>query len=549
MRLRRFLRSRKGAISTITALSTVALVGFAGFATDVGAVYLESRRLQGAADLAALAAIQNPAVAENVANTTVHANNWPDAQVDVTHGLYAPERNVRPRDRFRANAAGANAVQVEVRSTAPLFFGRLFIPEGRMNITRRATAAQARMASFQIGSRLLALRGGVANDVLSGLTGSEIELSVMDYEALLQADIELFSFISALRTRMDLQAASFEETLAHRIDGPVALEAIADTLMQDDPRAARVLRRLANATQRVGQVRSLNQLIDLGPYGPQDQTQVGETQVRVSAMDLATAILQIAGGERQVRLQLGAGVPGLASTDVWLAIGERPNNSPWLTITDDRDVIIRTAQMRLYVVANVAPGGALGLAQVRIPVLLELAAAEARLEDIQCSADGRGRTVTLAVSPSIGSLSLGEVNVSQLDNFRTTLRPARATLVRTGLAQVEGEARVELGGREWQNVRFSQRDIDQGTIRRVSTRDAARATVSSLLGDTRLYVRAGGLTLGTGVLTSLTRGALTTAAGPLDGVLNSLTDLLGVRLGEADVRVNGVRCGGAALVA
>jgi uncharacterized membrane protein len=45
------------------------------------------------------------------------------------------------------------------------------------------------------------------------------------------------------------------------------------------------------------------------------------------------------------------------------------------------------------------------------------------------------------------------------------------------------------------------------------------------------------------------QGVLTSVAAPLDSLVNGLSDLLGVRLGEADVRVNGVRCGGAALVA
>ena len=368
MRLRRFLRARRGAASIITALSSVALIGVAGLATDVGSVYLESRRLQGTVDLAALAAMQNPGQAEALAQATVHANRWPEATaIAIERGAYAADRAIPSRERFRADAADANAVRVNVTSSAPLYFGRLFIPEGRMAITRQATAAQTRMASFQIGSRLLALRGGVANALLSGLTGSSVNLSVMDYNALLQADIDLLAYMDALRTRIDLEAASYDRALAHRIDTPVALEAIADVLAPQDRRAERAMRRIAEAADGAGVLRGLNQLIDLGPYRAQDHALDGQAHVRVNAMDLATAVLQIAGGDRQVRLALGPGVPGLASTDVWLAIGERPNNSPWLTITDDSDVIIRTAQMRLYVEANVHPGGALGLAQVRIP--------------------------------------------------------------------------------------------------------------------------------------------------------------------------------------
>lgn len=545
-RLNTFLRAQSGGVSVLTALSSVALIGFAGLATDVGAVYLETRRLQGSADLAALSAMQNPARAEALAGATITANGWPrGTQVRVVRGAYASDRAVRPDQRFRPNAAGANAVRVQVTSSAPLFFGRLFIPEGRMRIVRTATAAQTRLASFQIGSRLLSLRGGVANQLLTGLTGSSVNLSVMDYNALLSADVDLLSYVDALHTRLDLEGASYERTLAHDVELPDALSALADVV--EDGRAEDALRSIAQAAERANETIGLDEVIDLGPYGAQDHaTRSSTTAIQVNAMDMATALLQIADGDRQVRLQLGADVPGLTSTNVWLAIGERPNNSPWLAVTDDDDVVIRTAQTRLYVESNVSVAG---LANVRVPVLVELAAAQARLERIDCGFDARQREVTLAVSPSLGSISMGEVDTSRLDNFRSELRPAPAQLVRTALARVEGEARIQVGGESWTDVRFTGAEIDRGVVKSVATRDAAQATISSLLGRTQLTVRVLGLGLNTGTLTSLVRSALTAAAGPLDGLINGLSDLLGIRLGEADVRVNGVRCGGAALVA
>lgn len=549
MRLIEFLRARDGGVSVLTAVSAVVLIGFTGLAVDIGAVYLESRRLQGSADLAALAAMQNPAQAEAFAAATVAANRWPhDTRVRVVRGTYAPDRSVRPAERFRPAAAPSNAVRVEVTTSAPLYFGRLFVPSGRMTITREATAAETQLASFQIGTRLLSLQGGVANQVLSGLTGSSVNLSVMDYNSLLRANVDVLDYVEALRTRLDIQAASYDETLEANADAPVALEALADVVSETDERAERALRAMARASERNRPLRGLSNVLDLGPYGAQDHsTRSADTSIKVGAMDLATAILQVANGQRQVQLDLGAGVPGLASTNVWLAIGERPNNSPWLTVTNDEDIVIRSAQTRLYVEANAGAGA---LANVRVPVLLEVASGEARLEDINCGWGGSSnRAVTLGVSPGIGSLMLGEIDRSRLNNFRSDLNPSPAQLVRVGIARVEGEARIDVGGDQWTNVRFSNRDIEGGAVKSVATRDAARATVSSLLGQTKLTVRAGGLGLSTGALTSAVQGVLTAAAGPLDGLLNGLSDLLGVRLGEADVRVNGVRCGGAALVA
>ena len=43
-------------------------------------------------------------------------------------------------------------------------------------------------------------------------------------------------------------------------------------------------------------------------------------------------------------------------------------------------------------------------------------------------------------------------------------------------------------------------------------------------------------------------GALSLVAPALDGLLMNLTGLLGVGIGEADLRVTGVRCGTAVLV-
>lgn len=544
-----FVRAENGGVSIVTALSGVALIGFVGFATDVGAVYLQSRRLQGAADLAAIAAASQPQRAEASARAVLRANDWPDStQLQVTPGAYVADRNIAPDDRFTPGAGPTNAVAVEVATDAPLFFARLFVPEGHMRVVRRATASQSRLVSFQIGSRLLSLNGGVANQALSALTGSTVNLSVMDYNALLSADVDLLSYVDALRTRMDLEAASFDHTMRQRTDAPQALEALADVLAESDPRAESAMRQLAHSTA-TRSIDGLNRVIDIGPYADQDVALSSErSRISVNAMDLASALLEVAGGARQVQLATNANIPGLTSTNIWLAIGERPNNSPWLSVTDDFDVIIRTAQTRLYIEANLTPGDALGAANVLVPLLVEAAAAQARVSDASCAANGQDYTATLSVAPSIGSVSLGQVNTGQLNNFTTELRPARAELVRVGVARVEGQSRIELGGQAWQSVRFSADDVRNGRVKTVATRDAAQATLSSLLGQTQLSVRVVGLGVAVPGLATVTKAAITPIGAPLDNLVNGLSDLLGVHLGEADVRVNGVRCGGAALV-
>ena len=81
------------------------------------------------------------------------------------------------------------------------------------------------------------------------------------------------------------------------------------------------------ALHRVG----YNDRLALEPIWTDLPNQVGPARIEVSAMDIATAVLQIAGGDRQVRLQLGAGVPGLADFngmnevwDDWVPPGDAP---------------------------------------------------------------------------------------------------------------------------------------------------------------------------------------------------------------------------------
>ena len=112
-------------------------------------------------------------------------------------------------------------------------------------------------------------------------------------------------------------------------------------------------------------------------------------------------------------------------------------------------------------------------------------------------------------------------------------------------------ATVNLGGDQWQTVPFTASDISAGVVKSVYTTNIAQATITSLLANTQINVQLLGLGIAIGSASANTAlvNSLEAVGAPLDQVLNGLTALLGVRLGEADVKVNGVRCKGAALVA
>jgi uncharacterized membrane protein len=445
-----------------------------------------------------------------------------------------------------------NAAKVTLKSTADLYFASVLLGRNSLSISRTATAARAELASFSIGSRLLSLQGGIANSLLSGLLGTTVSLSVMDYNALASAQVDLFQYSNALKSRLDLTGGSFNQTLATKMSTAEALGGIADVLNANgNTSAASAMQTLANAAG--SQEIEMGSLMNLGPYGDQDYLNPnGGSGVSVSALDLATAALGIAQGGHQVQFDVTTGVPGLTKVTATLAIGQRPSNSPWIAITDKNDVVVKTAQARLYLDVQVVPAGSAlsSVASIDVPVFIELASAQAKLSSIQCGATSADNSVTLSVAPSIGQAAIASLNVAALDDFTTSETLSYASLINATLIKVTGFANTQLGGLTWQDVSFNGNEIASGTVKTVKTGDLMQSLFSTLLGtlDLRINLQGLGLGLGNGPVKSAVKSTLSTVATPLDGVINSLTGLLGLGLGEADVRVNGVRCNAVALV-
>lgn len=548
------LRDRRGGVTIVVAMMVMLLCGCLALAIDLGNIFMQSRRLQGVVDLAAMAAARDLGRAEAAATATANLSGWSGPlALTVTKGVYAPNAALAPRQRFQPQAADANAAAVAAKGQVQLYFAGPLFGRSQIDITRSATAARAEVASFSIGSRLASFKGGIANDLLSALTGSTVSLTAMDYDALASAKVDLLTYAETLNSSANLTAATFDKTLDASITPPAALDALADALIrQGDQDAGAAMQKLAAAASGARSI-ELKSLVSLGPYADKNRPANEATSaIAVDALSMAKAILMLAQEGRQLQLDLDAAVPGVTEVKVWLAIGERPNQSPWLTVTEAGGTVVRTAQTRLYVEATTL--GALqgvGIQSLRIPILVEAASAEAALSDIKCPWDRQAQSVTLAVKPSLGNLVLGDIHLAKLNDFKTPLSPSPATLLAIPTVKVQGSADIKLGGTRASDVKFSRSDIDAGAIKTVGSTDIAQSAVASLVGATKLDVTALGLNLGLlqAPLRTSIANQLGQVAAPLDGLITQLTDLLGVGLGEADVKINGLRCNNPALVA
>ena len=529
------LRSDQGGgIATIAAISGGLACALAALTVDVGSLALHARNLQGAADLAALSGAMDLPRAEAAARATATGNAGPEVQVVVTPGRYLADRSLAPAARFTAGAVEANAVRVTLTEQAPLYFGRFILGRNTTTLTRSATAAATEApprAMFSIGSRLAALNGGVANQLLSGLTGSSISLSVMDYDALAQADVNLLSFTDALASELHLQAGDYDGLLDQSIEVGRALSVLRPLV---GPQASSALSRLTSAG--LGAKIKLRDLIGV-EAGTQDGL-AGGLDASVSALDLVMAMAEIGGGDRQVALNLGVQA-GLADLTTSLAIGERPNKSPWLTVTNKGTPIVRTAQARLYIKARTAQS-LMGLAEVNLPILIELASSEARLEAIACTPR---RSVNLGVRPGLAKASIGVIDETKLKDFKQALNPTPATLLSVlGVVRLTGLAQIEAADQGFKPVTFSEAEITARTQKTVKTTGALNGIVVSLLQRLDVDVHVLGLGLGLGGIVQAL-GVLLTPLGPvLDAAVNPILDLLGLSFGEADVTVHGASC-------
>jgi len=543
----RLHRAEAGSIAIMSALVMTMLLGFTALAVDVAALYTERRSAQGVVDLAAIAGASDIRRADAAVAATLRANNLSGAlATTVEAGRYVAEPTLSPADRFKSGAEPMNAVRVTLAKPSRTYFAKVFNLD-KPTIRVQGLAINTALAHFSVGSRLAALREGVINNLLSRLFGSNISLSAMDYDALLNADIQVVPFINSLATQLNLTAGTYSDVLNSSASVGDIIAAMANVTGGDGDQGAQaalsaLLSQLGSATATL----PLTTLLDLGPLGT---ASIGDSipglDASYRASELINAVAVLSNGTNQAVVDLDLAVPGLIGLRVEIAIGEPPQGSAWSAV-GEAGTRVRTAQTRLKLLATIGGTGILSGVGVQLPIYLQVAHAEAKLEDIGCLEDGVD-SVTVSARPGIAEAWIGELsgNLSNFD-FSPSLQPAK--IVNAAIARIEGAAHVLIGDTTSADLRFSKADIENATLKRVGTTNLLESLVSSLVHDLTLDVKVLGLDLGLGsMLSGLVRSLLSDVARPLDAIVSSLLTTLGVRVGEADVRVHGAMCRGSRL--
>jgi len=128
----------------------------------------------------------------------------------------------------------------------------------------------------------------------------------------------------------------------------------------------------------------------------------------------------------------------------------------------------------------------------------------------------------------------------------------RLLLINLSLIQINGSSYFNITNMTPTNLTFNATDIANKAIKTVSTKNLTQSLTTSLVNNLSLSVTALGLGIDLTALLGTVKPAvvavLNGVTAPVDSLVYNLLGALGVRVGEADVRVTGATCGRSVLV-
>ncbi|MEG3661994.1 TadG family pilus assembly protein [Celeribacter halophilus] len=598
--LQRYNADDSGAVVIIVALFLTAAVGFMALGIDLGSLYFRQKTLQTQADMAAVSAVLNlydeaeseEEEAPRVAVTqTVSGNALSAAALTgLSYGRYDYDSAVLAEDRFTEGSltdADVNAAKAELADSAPLFFAKSFLDADSTPLSASATAARFDFASFSLGSRLLSINTGesVLDGLLGGALGTTVDLDVLDYEALLDKQIDLLTFSDALGNRIGATVGDYDTILTSDIDLADIAGAILDTGVVTD--STDVLTTILNSTAST----ALNASDLIGIDGDNIAVQLEDIlgEVNVNALDLLKASLDVVNKDRIIEIDnLSLSLPNLLNTDLKLVVGEREAHSGWIML-GARGATLHTAQVRLKLELEIATPTLLsGVVKVssEFSVYVEVANATASLVALNCNAQEDTDIIAsfdTGLSEDWAGTSLVEVFIGEFSepDFEDTTTPlvsaelspttllevsalTTSLLLGDHVASVELEAHIDVGAAEQKQVDFTREDEKNKVSKQISTGDLLGTTVSSLVSETDLDVIIGARSSLLGSLLGfllppvddlldrlfgiVPEQLITELLGPVDDTIDSLLNTLGIGIGQGDLTLDGVSCGKVILV-
>ncbi|MDE1165753.1 MAG: pilus assembly protein TadG-related protein [Pseudomonas sp.] len=373
-------RRQRGAIGLMAAGTLAVALLFMLLSVDSGRLYLEKRKLQGVADMSALAAANQSAVctgsgtsALSVATNTAQLNNHvvgTDRTLAVACGTLVTGANaVRT---FSASASSNQAIQVKVTHSVATsvaaglwsLFNGTFSTTTNLQATAVAALPGPPLAQLSIRSTLLSVnsaQSALLNPLFTGLLGGTVNLTAVGWDGLVKTNISLLAYMNQLAINLNVTAGNYTQLLSTNASVTQLIQAAIDVLQANGA--------AATITSSLGSLQVASANTSLVTLGDLLKLQSGTTSAGLDAsmqvFELIQAFAQLANSKSAATAALPVNLLGLASVTTRLKVIEPPQYSAVgdprlaaLNPTGPNKIYVRTAQVRVLISVNLPALGA-----------------------------------------------------------------------------------------------------------------------------------------------------------------------------------------------
>ncbi|WP_112310189.1 pilus assembly protein TadG-related protein [Pseudogemmobacter bohemicus] len=548
--LRRWLADTTGSVTIFFVVIFPLLMLIGGLATDAVRLNAQKRYTQSQADLAAHSAarfLPDPVRVRAIARRVVAVNAlYGQIQLqdsDILLGSFTAVGGFVPHPD-QASPTGASAVMVKVPSRyRPLLLGPVMRDENVV-IRRSAVAGQkGGVVVFTLRNRLLGVntRESILDPVLSGL-GIGLNVSVLSYEGLANTRVKVEELLSLLSLGLAAEVFTFNDVLHLPLTGPRLFSG----LSQAGGLPSGALPPLPHGGQPV----TLAEVMSVSPSLL--EARIGDVlpDVTVNAYDLMMAFLGLA-ADPEERLDIGTGLNLAPLANVGLKIGlVRPPVIGIGRIGDDPPPRASVSQVDVALGADVLGEG--NGALLRVALNVGVGTADAVALSLNCGASEpsdqlalfRAETAPVELALRIGLLDsrpgvapadMGRVSLARgvkdvpirLDQFRQPV-PVRNPLTLSGLVA---------------DVGTFLDTVSDDLQAQVDANACAGGLLSLLICPLFTVVNAALAALLSVLSSVISSIAWVLASLGVDAIIQSLLDLLGISVAQADLILDDYSCG------
>lgn len=353
---------QRGVIAISAAVMMLALIAFLALTVDAGRLFLTKRTLQKQADLAALEtalmycrdqsmdATELLAVAQETLSAERNNFQGDMSTIDVQLGvvLAASEEQGDIRRQFSPDADG-KAVAVTLRRDIRASLFQQLVPSGSRVITLTSTGvaeACQPIASLHLRSNLVTIDTGkslLLNTVLGSLLGANINLDVGAWNGLLNANINLFSYLEAIALELGVDVGNTDSLLATEVS-VAELFTIASSVLTPENTAEFEARSALDSLAGVIPGATLVSLGDVLNIGTGTSQAGLDTELQL--LELVQVSAQAANSDSALAVDVPLNVPGVAGVNLKLNVIDPPDMSVFGNPERDQ-IFVRSSQVRV----------------------------------------------------------------------------------------------------------------------------------------------------------------------------------------------------------